>query len=171
MGVTLQEGLRVTLMLIAFCAILFLTYVTTRYVGGKQNRAMKGKNIAIVESVALGMDKRLHLVKAGKQYVLIATTSKNVEFLTSVDLDESEEAEQNELQAGLNTFDFKSLFEKYVNMYRAAKKEKGVATKAADADREPESSDFKANLQRMRTIVQKSGFQIKKNEDDITNEK
>jgi flagellar biogenesis protein FliO len=64
----------------------------------------------------LGTDKRLHLVKAGNGYVLIATTSKTVEFLTKVELDEEAAQETVPVENGFQ-FDFKSMFEKYSGLY------------------------------------------------------
>lgn len=166
-----MDVLKVILFLIGFCALLFLTYVTTRYVGGRQNKAMKGKNISIVETVALGMDKRLHLVKAGNQYVLIASTSKAVEFLTTVNLEEPSPEVRETTQENAVLFDFRSLFEKYMGTYRAKKgKEPGITADGLPQEF-PENRDFKSNLGRLRTIVQKKEFQAKENGDEITNEK
>jgi flagellar protein FliO/FliZ len=165
-----MDVLKVILFLIGFCALLFLTYVTTRYIGGKQNRAMKGKNISIMETVLLGADKRLHLVKAGKQYVLIATTSKTVEFLTAVDLEEPLTDEQAVPQENVTLFDFKALFDKYMGAYKGKReKEPGVNGYNVPPNMEG-NRDFRANLGRLRTIVQKKEFQTRENGDDGTNE-
>ena len=169
-----MEVFKAVLLLIGFGAILFLAYVTAKYVGGRQNKAMRGRNISIVETVSLGMDKRLHLVKAGNQYVLIASTSKTVEFMTAVTLDEAgagQPEEAREAQESLNPFDFKTLFEKYVNTYKT-KKEKNLSTGNSAFSREvPENRNFKSNLDRLRTVTQKSRYQAKENGDDFTNEK
>lgn len=166
-----MEVLKVILYLIGFCSLLFLTYVTTRYIGGKQNRAMKGKYINIVETVALGMDKRLHLVKAGDRYVLIATTSKTVEFLSTVTLGESNAEEQNPAHENATLFDFKSLFEKYMGSFNGKKaKEPEVIEDNTNQDMN-DSHVFHSNLGRLREIVQKNKFQVRENGDDVTNEK
>lgn len=167
----IQDVLKLTFLLIGFCALLFLTYVTTRYIGGKQTKAMKSKNISVVETVALGADKRLHLVKAGNQYFMIATTSKAVEFLTTVTLEDSLPEEQLTAQENAGLFDFKSLFEKYMGSYRA---KKGKENKSAEVETQQdisENHDFKSNLGKLRAIVQKKEFQTRENGDDFTNEK
>lgn len=166
-----MDVLKVILYLIGFCSLLFLTYVTTRYIGGKQNRAMKGKNISIIETVSLGMDKRIHLIKAGNQYVLIASTSKTIEFLTVVDLESAASEQETIIKDNMGLFDFKSLFEKYANTYRN-KKEGSGKTQEDETPRDiPEERSFKFNLDRMRTIVQKNEYQDKTNGDDSTNDK
>lgn len=173
---TFMKGL---LFVIGFGAILFLTYVTTRYVAGRSNKAMKGKHINVIETVSLGMDKRIHLVKAGGQYVLIATTSKSVEFLSAVSIPEEDDGEVE--AAGIpnlqNVFDFKSLFEKYVNSYKTNKTAK--AGKSAGAAQEIEDAaaggagkeGFRSNLDRLRSITQGIKVDTKHSGDDITNEK
>lgn len=154
-----MEGMdvsKVILLFIGFCSLLFLTYVTTRYIGGKQNRAMKGKNISILETVSLGMDKRLHLIKAGNRYVLIASTSKTIEFLTVVDLDETVPEQETILKGNGGFFDFKSLFEKYEDIYRTKKGNRGGTQEDESLKDMPEGRDFKSNLSRLKTIVQKN---------------
>lgn len=165
-----MDVLKVILYLIGFCSLLFLTYVTTRYVGRKQNNAMKSKNISIVETVMLGADKRLHLVRAGSGYILIASTSKSVEFLTAVDMepaDGQEQAEDNNETA----FDFRELFEKYKGFYKQ-KKEKLLNNQKYDTPQDmADEHAFRSNLGKLRTIVNKNQNQVRENGDDATNEK
>ncbi|HOQ06590.1 MAG TPA: flagellar biosynthetic protein FliO [Clostridiales bacterium] len=145
--------LKIILFLIGFSALLFLAYVTARYVGQKQIRSMQGRNISIVETVMLGPDKRLHLVRAGKNYVLIATTSKTVEFLTTVEIDE--EAETGTADAENSTrFDFRSLFEKYSGIYRSK-----ITSREEKQERSEEGQEgpaFRKNLEKLRIILVKS---------------
>jgi flagellar protein FliO/FliZ len=166
-----MDVLQVIFFLIGFCSLLFLTYVTTRYIGSKQNKAMKSKNISVVETVALGMDKRLHLVKAGNQYFMIATTSKAVEFLTAVTLEEESPEEQDITQENVGLFDFKSLFEKYMGSSRVKKGKENRSSEDETQQDINENHDFKSNLGKLRTIVQKKEFQARENGDDFTNEK
>lgn len=176
MGV--DDILKIILLLIGFCALLFLTYVTTRYVGGKQNKAMKGRNINVLETVSLGMDKRLHLVKAGSTYVLIATTSKTVEFLTVVALENpvtepaTSPGRMGEQQAGpaTSSFDFKSLFDKYTGIYKIKKDHTDqIHSDELMADISG-NRDFKSNLGRLKKMIRKNEI-VQEDGDDITNEK
>lgn len=154
------------LYLIGFSALLFLAYVTTRYVGRRQSNAMKSKNINVVETVMLGADKRLHLVKAGKDYLLIASTSKSVSFLSRVDMEESVDEEVTPLDADIR-FDFKSIFEKYTDMYRSNKGKSRKKENSTPQEIE-EKSDFKSNLGRLKKVLNTNSD--KENGDDITNE-
>lgn len=164
------DALKVILMFVGFCSLLFLTYVTTRYIGSKQTKAMKSKNISVVETVTLGLDKRLHLVKAGKQYIMIATTSKTVEFLTTVILEEASSEEQIVTQENVGLFDFKSLFEKYMGSYRVKKGKENRSSEYEAQQDISENHDFKSNLGKLKAIIQKKEFQTRENGDDFTNE-
>lgn len=163
-----MDLLKIILYLVGFCSLLFLTYVTTRYIGQKQNKAMKSKNISLVETVMISTDKRLHLVKAGKEYVLIASTPKSVVFLSKVDIEEA--AGQDEaLEEKEKLFDFKSLFDKYTGIYRNnIHKEKNTEKADTPQDIEDEHG-FRSNLNRLKKIVNIN--QVEENGDDNTNEK
>lgn len=67
--------------------ILFLAYVATRFVGQKYAKNLKGKNITVIESVSIGIDKVLYLVKIGNQFFVISSSGKNINFLSQVDSD------------------------------------------------------------------------------------
>lgn len=159
--------LQIILFLLGFGSILFLTYVTTRYIAGKSNKAMKGRNIQIVETVSLGLDKRIHLVKAGNQYILISSTSKNIEFLSNVNIEEAVN-KIPEVVGPQNKFNFKELFDKYAVAYRS--RNENLAEKSDAPADETEAGNFKANLGRLKSIIHKTD-QVEKDGDDITNEK
>jgi len=171
------DVLKVILSLICFFALLFLTYVTTRYIAQKQSKSMKSRNISVVETVMLGADKRLHLVKAGKKYILIATTSKSVVFLSEADIDE-EAGKEVIPEKKEKLFDFKLLLEKYKGNYKnAIEKENNIENKENKENKESISvpqdmayeHSFKSNLDKLKKIVRKN--QVKDNGDDVTNEK
>jgi flagellar protein FliO/FliZ len=157
----------VILFLLGFGSILFLTYVTTKYIAGKSNRAMKGKFVNIIETVSLGMDKRIHLVKAGEQYLLISSTSKSIELLSTVTL-EGEETKSGEEPVIQNLFDFKSLFEKYMNSYKSKKINKSEQNSSDISINRVEGENFRTNLERLKVITQKTAG---KDGDDTTDEK
>jgi flagellar protein FliO/FliZ len=162
-----MDPLQIILFLLGFGSILFLTYVTTRYIAGRSNRALKGRHIQIVETVSLGLDKRIHLVKAGNQYILISSTSKHVEFLSKVDVEDAEN-KTPEAPGLQNVFNFKELFDKYASAYRRRNEDRGenAGTTAGEAG----AQSFRSNLDRLRTIVHRTD-QVGKDGDDVTNEK
>lgn len=163
------DVLNAILLLIGFCMLLFFTYLAAKFVGTKQSRAMKGKNIKILETVPLGMDKRLHLVKAGDRYVLIASTSKNVEFLTVVNLDEQNQ--KNGMNEVGGMFDFKALFEKCKDIYIGKMKKSGTVEEDKPDSNMNSGGDFKGNLDRLKSILQKKDDHVDENGDESTSEK
>lgn len=156
--------------LIVLIPILFLAVVTTKYVGGKAKTTMKGKYINVVETVSLGLDKKIHLLKVGEQFVLVASCGKNVEFMTNVQL----EAYETTIESGNNNiFDFKNLFEKYFQTFkdvkniRNKKEKRNVSTEVAAR----EDNTFKDNLQRIRKITSGLTNTARVDGDERTNEK
>ncbi|MCX7747008.1 MAG: flagellar biosynthetic protein FliO [Clostridia bacterium] len=160
--------IRVLSALVVFGSILFLVVVTTRYVGTKANKAMKGKFINIVETVSLGLDKHIYLVKVGEQFVLIASAGKNIEYLTTVKIDEYS---TEELIQSNTAFDFKSFFDKYIQVYKNKKNEK---KKSVDSQEEIgaalEGEVFKRNLDKLKRINKGFSTKAKEDGDENTNE-
>lgn len=166
----MMDPWQVILFLLGFGSILFLSYVTTRYLTGKTNKAMKGKHLNIIETLSLGTDKRIHLVKAGERYVLIASSSKSIEFLTTIDINDKEQLGEAALNSNntSNAFDFKALFEKYLNSYKSRKND----TARSDISIQRNEDDkFRMNLYKLKDITQKINTQVKKDGVDVTNEK
>lgn len=167
----IMKALEIALSLIGFFALLFLTYVTTKYIGDRQLKTMKSRNISVLETIMLGADKRLHLVKAGNSYVLIASTSKSVEFLTAVDMDEGEINEDNTDDAD-SRFDFRTILDKYSGMYRAKKQKQGLPEDVQASENQQDEAGFRTNLKRLRKIINKNQYiEVKKDGVEVTNDK
>jgi flagellar biogenesis protein FliO len=99
----------------------------TKFIGNKTKSAMKSKYMRVVDSMALGFDKTLYLVKVGEQYILMHSSAKGFEFicnlnsnLLSVDLD-SEDSEQHSGKG----------FSKYLDFFKP-----GTETKVSKEDNE-----------------------------------
>jgi len=148
--------------LVGFGSLLFLTYITTRFLGTKMNKAGKGKHLSVVDTVTIGLNKQLHLVKAGKQFILMASSGKSLEFITEIklyDLDVETDAPIND------TSDFKTMFDKYFSNI----KNKDIHNE--DTTVSVESTRFKGNLQKLKILSSKFGKPVEDYGDDNTNEK
>jgi flagellar biosynthetic protein FliO len=77
--------LQILLFLVIFGAILLLAFYTTRFIALKAGSMMRGKHIRIVDTVSLGADKKLFLVKVGSRYFLLSSSGKNIEFISEID--------------------------------------------------------------------------------------
>jgi len=158
--------LQILFIVIVFGSILFLAYAATKYIAGKSSMAMRGKYINVIETVSLGMDKRLHLVKVDKQFILIASTSKTVELLATVNLEDFDKTEEvKEPQV----FDFKAFFDKYIHHYKSKKTDKAEGGEELKDNGQGDS--FKTNLDKMRAITKKLEGQYLKDRDDAKDEK
>lgn len=99
--------------------IVFLAYVVTRFMGIKYTKNFRGKNITVIESVSIGLDRMLYIVKIGMQYFLIAASGKSISFLselnpTNINLDNLEQSDNSKL------FDADS-FSKYLEFFNSKK--------------------------------------------------
>ena len=74
-----------------FCLITYLAYITTRYIAGKTGAASKGKHIRIIETTILGKDKQLLLIKAGGEYLLLSSSGKDIGLIKEIKLEEYDE--------------------------------------------------------------------------------
>lgn len=152
---------------IVFGSILFLAYVTARFIGSKSGRSVKGKNINIIETVSLGIDSKLHLVKVGEEFVLISVSGKNVQLLTKVNLDGY--TEDNLSQVG-NSFDFKDIFEKYIQSFKGRQSGKGGMKPQEEDKNGSDDNSFRSNLVKLKTITSSIGKYDTTSGDENTNE-
>lgn len=153
--------------LLVFGSLLFLAVIVTRVIGTKAQKAMKGRHIAIIETVSLGVDKKIHLVKAGEQHILIASSGKTMEFLTTVTLNSEETGEDS---ADAPAQDFRMLFDKYVQGFKTLKNGRNSTKDTMESYREEEGT-FKSNLNKLKKITEKAEKIIRVDGDGITNEK
>ena len=150
------------LMLVGFGSILFLAYVTTKFIAGKSNAGIRGKYLSIIETVSLGVDKKLCLIQAADELILIAVSGKRIDFLCKVDIGELRPDSDTEKE---KEFDFKSLFEKYVSLsYRNKGK------KSEDLVSGVEDRSFSTNLDKLRSMTGRLKNQSKKDRDKSVDE-
>lgn len=172
MGGDFLSGLfQVILFLIVFGSVLFLVFVTTRFVGGRAAKSMKGKHINIIETVSIGMDKKLHLVKVGEQFVLLASSGKRLEYLTEIKLEDYKEPD-SPAAPGAGGFDFKSFFEKYMQANKQKKSNGSIRQEGLPGNETAGGEIFKKNLGRLKSITGVMGRDSGRTDgDDGTNEK
>ena len=72
--------------LIVFFCILFLAYISTRFVAKRSSGRMKSRYIEIVDSLGVGADTQLLIVKAGGEFFLAAKSQKQISLLTKLAL-------------------------------------------------------------------------------------
>lgn len=130
--------------------VLFLAYVATRLVGSKYMKNLKGKNIRVVESISIGIDKVLYLVKIGNQYFLISASGKNINFLSQVEpfnviINPEDIQEDNQQLLGIGSF------AKYLDYFReklSKRKSKENYLDGIQGGKEVSTMENKENIER-----------------------
>jgi len=158
----------------AFIVVLILLLFTTKYLAYKSKKMLKGNYMQIVESLSLGVNNRLHLIKVDKEFIIISATNKNVEFLARVNINDYEEEELiNPLS---EVIDFKSLLKKSINgsnFKNQARRESEV--KADDIlKQKPTGTDeiqnsnitFKENLEKLKHLTKTINGKRSENEQE-----
>ena len=88
--------------LIIFLFVLAITYFTTKWIGNYQKTNFANKNLQIVESIRVGNNKFIAIVKAGEVYLVVAVGKDDVTLLTQ--LTEEQLSEVPDLSAAQNRF-------------------------------------------------------------------
>jgi flagellar protein FliO/FliZ len=116
--------------------ILGAAYFVTKYIAVKGFKASANKNLKIIETVSLGIDKSLLLVKVGEQYLLLGSTQKNISMLTAIDQEKLTIGNTSEVY---NNLDDESI-ESYMNNLN-------------NTDEKSSMSSVKQNLNKLKSIV------------------
>lgn len=74
--------------LLLFVFVLFITFLTTRWIAGYQKSQMRSGNLEVVETTRITSNKYLQLVRAGKKYVLIGVGKDEIHMLAELSAEE-----------------------------------------------------------------------------------
>ncbi|MHB1392444.1 MAG: flagellar biosynthetic protein FliO [Clostridia bacterium] len=116
--------------------ILGAAYYATKYLARKGLNPAKNKNLKILETVPLGIDKSLLLVKVGEQYLLLGSTQKEITMLTEV---EQGKLTFNNASEVYNNMDGESI-ESYIDNLQVGNESEGM-------------NSIKRNLDKLKSIV------------------
>lgn len=64
-----------------FVFVLVITYVCTRWIAGYQKQQMKNGNLRIIETISVGNNKSICLVKVGTEYLVVGVGKDEVHSL------------------------------------------------------------------------------------------
>lgn len=84
-------------LILIFIFVMFLAYYFTKFISNSKYGALKNSNLKIVESISVGPQSYLHIVRAGEKLILIGVTKERVSYLCEIDKDSLnlEEKEDN----------------------------------------------------------------------------
>ncbi len=117
--------------------ILAAAYYATKYLARKGLNPAHNKNLKIVETVPLGIDKSLLLVKVGEQYLLLGSTQKGITMLTAVE--QGKLTFSSNSSEVYNNLDGESI-ESYMDNLQAGNEREGM-------------NSIKRNLNKLKSIV------------------
>ncbi len=118
-----------------FSVILAIAYYVTKIIAKKGAPRSKSKNMKVVETLPIGIDKSVVLIKVGKQFVLLGNTTKNLTYFSAFDEDKLGISDaHNELE------DFNTSFESYMEEY-------------TEEETNPYFNPIKKNLDKLKSIV------------------
>ena len=93
--------------LILFVGILYLSYIATKGISKKLSiNGRGGKNLKIIESVSVGRESSMLLVKAGEKVLVVGATSHSLTLISELTPDEITEEDASLLSGTGNTMDF-----------------------------------------------------------------
>ncbi len=130
--------------LIVFCGILFLAWLTTKFIGKKVSGERRNKSMRIVETLSLGVDRNLLLVQVGEKFYLLASSRGRTDFMSEVN---PGDISKDEVKAS----DFQNIFSRYSGLGEKP----GNRTSGFPAEKNAEAetpTDIQSGIRRMRHI-------------------
>lgn len=97
--------------LIGIAAILYLAYIATKLLGRRMNiRPGGSRRLQIIDSVSVGKDKSVMIVKAGERTFLVGAAQGGVSLISELDSSEFEAEDTKPLKQSETGMDFKTAF-------------------------------------------------------------
>lgn len=81
---SMDSFLQLVSVLLVFVLVLTITYFVTRWIAGYQKVRMKCKNLQMIETIPVGNNKMICLIKAGVQYLVVSVGKDEIHLLTSL---------------------------------------------------------------------------------------
>lgn len=83
-----RQVIEITLMLLAFVAILWLAQYASKKIAGLQMGKQKDRAMKLVEAIYVSPGKMLQIIQVGERYFLIAVYKEGITFLTELNEDD-----------------------------------------------------------------------------------
>ena len=77
--------LEILFLLIVFFLIVVSAYFVTRFVAGRASGRFKSRHMEVVDTLGLGADAQLLLVKAGAEFFLVSKSQKHISLVTKLE--------------------------------------------------------------------------------------
>ncbi len=97
---------------LSFTFVVLLAYFTTKYIANATYINRKAKNMKIIESLAIGREKFLLLIRVSKKVLLVSVAKDTVNLLSTFD---EEEVDLGETQEENQKLEFGSVIHRLMN--------------------------------------------------------
>lgn len=84
----LESAVQLIVALIVFIIVIALTGITTKWIGGYQKTRFLNKNLQPIESMKVGNNKFIQLVKVGEVYLVLGVGKDEVNAIAKLTKDE-----------------------------------------------------------------------------------
>ena len=88
LNASMESFLQLISALLIFVFVLLITYYTTHWVGSYQKVRMRSKNLQVLESLSVGNNKTICLLKTGTEYVVVAIGKEEIHPITTLKEDQ-----------------------------------------------------------------------------------
>jgi flagellar protein FliO/FliZ len=135
----------------AFIVVMVLLLLTTKFLAYKSKQMQKGNYMQIVETLSLGTNNRIHLIKVENEFFIVSASNKNVEFLSKVGIKDFQEQEIKNPIA--EVVDFKAVLKKYTGGMSFGSKAKNTEPSIQSTESVQQNNVvFKSNLEKLRNL-------------------
>lgn len=97
----MEQIVRLVTAIVVFVFVLFITQLTTKFIGNYQKKSMSGQNFQMIETYRLTNNKYIQLIRIGDEYFTIAVCKDTVTMLCKVDKDSIVIPEETKGQLGI----------------------------------------------------------------------
>lgn len=127
--------------------VLGAAYLATRYIAKKGMPGKTNRNLKLVETLTLGLDKSVFLIKAGEKYFLMGNSQKTITLLTEIEADKLNLAQGIDSGSSIHGVGFGEIKGESVENYM---------NKLSADESESELYSVKDNLLKLKSMVRGS---------------
>lgn len=139
--------------------IIFLAYLTSRWLAVKTKQLTIGKYMAIADRIILGKDKGIIILKVGERYYLM---SENATGFTNITQLEASELVEMDFKNGSSPKNFSEFLNKYLGVQLPVKEENAIKSANTLNDLKVRVADAYVSLVKKRKENIKSNDQQNK---------
>jgi flagellar protein FliO/FliZ len=136
---------------LVFGAILLLCYYTTRIIGKRLSGGAKNKNMKIVETLPLGLDRCLYLILVGNRHFLFLSSKKGLEMVSEVQIEEQADDNQVTDDKSAHVSEFRRIFETYSGLSSRTEKVNGSEAESEEKPDDP-GKGILAGIKRLKRL-------------------